>query len=946
MAGNAIWPIEPVANDHQLLQNFGDADPRNYWRFHNGIDILVTGFGGQTVRAARAGRLVVNNPDFRQAGNGMVVIRVDVGDGNFEYDTYLHLSNITAPAENNQNPPWIQQGDGLGRISGAIHPFQYRHLHFDVQAARPPRNQLPDFRNFLNPLERFAAAADQDPLGYAPRLADSNEDDRMLRVVRNRGVAPLGVISGDVDIIADLRDVMNDTGNRRATAAPHSVGYYIRSLFDRGVIARGVKPGGEPYMLAKFDDNWFTTVRGPHDEWARNRLLNIYSLVYADSLRLRPNPLPALPTTLNYIVTNCNGVSGFSFDVHDRYWRTNAREDNGARESNYYENETTNMNATARFKDGDYEVHIVASDLARTVDLNAGRIRVVNFARMPGVGPGGNPAPVGVTQPLYDTGNTTPFIFDFRPAPTLGMLTAVSHLSVGQTVAVGNGYGGYNFYPDLLMDVYVVPHRVWNQGDSLTTNLVHRSLVRSSSDGTLPSTQVWLANAPGEYDIIVDYDNDGKFSWKLDAVGQFTVEQQYGPEATFAIDDSYSVVHGRQLATTSMDGVLVNDFNRRSSLTAQKLTDPANGSLAFNSDGTFVYQPNAGFVGFDQFTYKAMSLTGVMNEATVLIEVTNQDPVTTDDGYSVQHGQTLTVVAPGLLTNDSDGDGDALTALLMTPPARGSVTVNSNGSFSYTPEAGFAGTDSFTYVARDAVGNSLAPAVVTIEVTGNGTVGDLVWRDLDADGVQDPGEPGHAGVTVTLYSLSESLVGTAVTDSNGRFQFTAPVGDYYFVAARPSGYAFTQQFGGVDHTLDSEVDGTGRSSVFRVELSGDLTLDVGLVTQFGTVSGTVWHDANGNGIQNTGEAGLAGIVVKLFRSDGLLVTTATTDASGNYRFDAIATGNYYLVFERPSGYSFSPKDQGTDDTMDSDVDLNGLTAVFELLANELEDFDVGLVPIP
>ncbi len=82
----------------------------------------------------------------------------------------------------------------------------------------------------------------------------------------------------------------------------------------------------------------------------------------------------------------------------------------------------------------------------------------------------------------------------------------------------------------------------------------------------------------------------------------------------------------------------------------------------------------------------------------------NQVPVASADQYVVNVGQTLTVGAPGVLANDVDPDGDSLTAQLVTDPlhaATAGFTLNSNGSFTYTPAAGFTGTDSFTYQAND-----------------------------------------------------------------------------------------------------------------------------------------------------------------------------------------------------------------------------------------------------
>jgi hypothetical protein len=74
-------------------------------------------------------------------------------------------------------------------------------------------------------------------------------------------------------------------------------------------------------------------------------------------------------------------------------------------------------------------------------------------------------------------------------------------------------------------------------------------------------------------------------------------------------------------------------------------------------------------------------------------------------------GATLGIVAPGVLGNDSDADGDALTAVLASGVASGSLALNGNGSFSYTPNAGFSGTDSFTYRAFDGVLQSNSTSV-------------------------------------------------------------------------------------------------------------------------------------------------------------------------------------------------------------------------------------------
>jgi VCBS repeat-containing protein len=163
-------------------------------------------------------------------------------------------------------------------------------------------------------------------------------------------------------------------------------------------------------------------------------------------------------------------------------------------------------------------------------------------------------------------------------------------------------------------------------------------------------------------------------------------------------------------------GVLSNDTGTEP-VTAQRLTNPPNGSLTFNSDGTFVYTPNANFFGADSFTYRAVDPTGNSAPATVNITVTpvNDAPVANNDSYIGTEDTPLTVNAPGLLTNDTDLDGNPLTAALRSPPGKGQVTVNANGSFTYTPNANANGADSFSYRVNDGTANS-ADATVSLTI--------------------------------------------------------------------------------------------------------------------------------------------------------------------------------------------------------------------------------------
>ena len=91
---------------------------------------------------------------------------------------------------------------------------------------------------------------------------------------------------------------------------------------------------------------------------------------------------------------------------------------------------------------------------------------------------------------------------------------------------------------------------------------------------------------------------------------------------------------------------------------------------------------------------------------TTVTTVPNRAPTAAGDTYSTAEDTTLTVAAPGVLGNDSDPDGDPLSAVLVSEPSHGTLTLNANGSFTYTPAANHNGTDAFTYRASDGTATS------------------------------------------------------------------------------------------------------------------------------------------------------------------------------------------------------------------------------------------------
>ncbi len=246
--------------------------------------------------------------------------------------------------------------------------------------------------------------------------------------------------------------------------------------------------------------------------------------------------------------------------------------------------------------------------------------------------------------------------------------------------------------------------------------------------------------------------------------------------------DSYTTTRNTALTITGQ-GVLTNDTDpENNALTANLLTTPTKGTVVFNSNGTFIYTPNANYVGSDSFTYRASDGIGNSSPATVRLSVTapaNQAPTAVADAFTLSRNSTFTT--GNVLTNDSDPDGNVpLTAQLVAAPTQGSLALNSNGTFTYIPTTNFTGNDSFTYVARDALGAASTTATVNLSVTAPAnqapsavadaftlsqnstfTTGNVLTNDSDPDG----------NVPLTAQLATTATQGSLALNSNGTFTY-------------------------------------------------------------------------------------------------------------------------------------------------------------------------------
>jgi len=176
--------------------------------------------------------------------------------------------------------------------------------------------------------------------------------------------------------------------------------------------------------------------------------------------------------------------------------------------------------------------------------------------------------------------------------------------------------------------------------------------------------------------------------------------------------------------------------------------------------------------------------------------------------------------------------------------------------------------------------------------TGTGRIGDKVWDDLNANGIQDPGEPGMENVAVTLYTEGGQYVDSTTTDHYGEYEFDGvDSGTFFLQFDAPYGYTFTAQDVGHDDTVDSDADLSGRTDPFNFDGTEDMTRDAGLVKlPYGSVGDFVWQDLNADGLQDPREPGFPGVEVKLYTSTGEFFAGTVTDQYGYYQFDDVAPG--------------------------------------------------------
>ncbi|MBA4853080.1 SdrD B-like domain-containing protein [Emticicia sp. BO119] len=268
-------------------------------------------------------------------------------------------------------------------------------------------------------------------------------------------------------------------------------------------------------------------------------------------------------------------------------------------------------------------------------------------------------------------------------------------------------------------------------------------------------------------------------------------------------------------------------------------------------------------------------------------------------------------------------------------------------------------TGNYTFISS--VGGCVGQGCCAIQVIAGpyGSIGDLVWKDKNDNGLKDTNEPGISNIILELYTvngsgvLSGSPIGKDTTDNNGHYLFSNLLSGDYLVKIADSNLSDTLRISkkkdvGSDDTKDNDftaATGFSPKITIHVDSTGNkkdnLTVDAALYTPTGSIGDFVWNDANNNGIQDGGEAGVNNVILELYVSDGsgnpvgTVLAKDTTNVSGLYKFSNLIKGTYVvklLSTSLPAGSVIGTlANSGSDDKADSDFNsATGLSAKITL----------------
>ncbi|SFE77550.1 VCBS repeat-containing protein [Paenibacillus catalpae] len=426
-------------------------------------------------------------------------------------------------------------------------------------------------------------------------------------------------------------------------------------------------------------------------------------------------------------------------------------------------------------------------------------------------------------------------------------------------------------------------------GDSLTYTLVNEpdhGTLTFNQDGTFTYTPNPNYNGPDSFTFKA---NDGKL---------------VSPEATVSItvtpvNDAPTANAGSN--TTSEDqpvtGTVTGGDVDGTTPTYVIVTEPEHGTVVLNPDGTYTYTPDPNYNGPDSFTFKANDGTSDSAPATVDLTVTaiNDAPTASDDSAVVDSGLSVT---DSLIAQDVDGD--PLTFSVVTQPAHGKVVINNDGTYTYTPNAGYGSTDSFTFKATDgSLDSNTAKISITVRLL-DGWVGDRSVTDT-SEWTVAPNKPlkisAITDISATTVKAAFDFDGPDNGTENDTLTLTLANEETYLT----DGF---KKWENVQYRLPAEA-ASGAHAVTFTSSKGETTLPAEPASKLQNNNFTVIRTVSIDGTvkdRNT-QAPIEGAKVTLYDPTGTnKVADTTTNASGYYSFPNVRTEHYLVVVEK-QGYA-------------------------------------------
>ncbi|WP_421919910.1 Ig-like domain-containing protein [Marinifilum sp.] len=443
--------------------------------------------------------------------------------------------------------------------------------------------------------------------------------------------------------------------------------------------------------------------------------------------------------------------------------------------------------------------------------------------------------------------------------------------------------------------------------DSNTTNedtAVSGNVLTNDTDlGDAPVSVVSNTN-PSNGSVTVNADGTYTYTPNADFFGtdtfEYTIEDVDGEQSTATVTISVNATNDTPVAvddsnTTNEDtavngNVLTNDTDLGDApVSVVSNTNPSNGSVTVNADGTYTYTPNTDFFGTDTFQYTIEDVDGEQSTATVTITVnaTNDTPVAVDDSNTTNED---TAVNGNVLTNDTDLGDAPVTVVSNTNPSNGSVTVNADGTYTYTPNADFFGTDTFEYTIEDVDGEqSTATVTITVNATNDTPVAvddsNTTNEDTAVNGNVLTNDTDLGDAPVSVVSNTNPSNGSVMVNADGTYTYT-PNADFFG----------TDTF---EYTIE-DVD--GEQSTATVTITVNATNDTPVAVDD---SNTTNEDTAVNGNVLTNDTDLGDVPVSVVSNTNPSNGSVTVNADGTYTYtpntDFFGTDTFQYTIEDVDG---------------------------------------------